>query len=131
MTMLSPCILQFLIQFITLLQILEECVIVYRRLWIHYNDMVSLLPGIVWGSPLLKGCCFCSTPWPNYPESIDWSVVEMTECGDRAPTGSLQNIHNWNPPVFLRSGSTTCRMCFEGLGVMSAELMMLLASGLW
>jgi len=27
--------------------ILEECVIVLQMLWIHYNNTVSLLPGIV------------------------------------------------------------------------------------
>ena len=35
--------------------ILEESVIVFRRLRIHYNNIVSLLHGIVQSPPLLSG----------------------------------------------------------------------------
>ena len=79
--MLSPCILRLLIQFILhirLLTILEESVIVLRRLRMPSDNIVSLLHGIVQSSPSL-------VLLPNLQHlvskhvSFDRSIVEPTE----------------------------------------------------
>ena len=79
--MLSPCILRLLIQFILLIRlltILEESVIVLRRLRMPSDNIVSLLHGIVQSSPSL-------VLLPNLQHlvskrvSFNRSIVEPTE----------------------------------------------------
>ena len=68
--MLFPCILHLLIQFILpisdLYTILGESVIVFRRLRIHFNNIVSLLHCIVQSSPEFD-CLLLRTACPKIP----------------------------------------------------------------